>query len=94
MRVILPAFLLGRCFFCFNTKKGGYIMIDSVTLKQLAEQQRRDYYKKYRELNNEKLKKYRKQWRLNNKEKIKQYNDDYWEKKALAAIEAEQRGEV
>ena len=68
-------------------------MTDSEKLKELAQQQKREYERRYREENRERLKEYQKQWRLNNKDKIKQYNDDYWERKALAAIEAEQRGE-
>ena len=69
-------------------------MIDSEKLKELAQQQKREYERRYREENRERLKEYQKQWRLNNPGKTEQYRDTYWEKKALAAIEeAKQRGE-
>ena len=43
---------------------------------------KRDYYKKYRDANNDKLNEYQREYRAKNKDKVKQYNKTYWLKKA------------
>lgn len=44
---------------------------------------RREYQKKYREINKDAINKRQKEWRNANKEKVKEYNKNYWEKLVL-----------
>lgn len=43
---------------------------------------RREYNKRYRELNKETINKRQNEWRRANRDKVKQYNKNYWTKKA------------
>lgn len=52
--------------------------MENININELAIQARRDYYKK---------------WRAANKDKVAQHNRNFWAKKALAAINAQQSGE-
>jgi hypothetical protein len=46
-------------------------------IEKLAEQERRRYFK---------------EWREKNKARVKKYNQSYWSKRALKRIDAEQNG--
>ncbi|WP_415536030.1 hypothetical protein [Dehalobacter sp. 4CP] len=39
---------------------------------------RKDYFKNYREENKEKLNKYQREWRSEHPEKVKEYQERYW----------------
>lgn len=53
-----------------------------MSLSELAKEQKREYYRQYREKNRERYNQTARAWRINNKEKVKQYQADYWERKA------------
>lgn len=44
-----------------------------------AIKQRREYQRKYRELNKESINKRQNEWRKANRDKVKEYNKNYWE---------------
>lgn len=53
-----------------------------MSLSELAKEQKREYYRQYREKNRERYNQTAREWRANNKEKVKQYQADYWDRKA------------
>ncbi|MCU7712993.1 hypothetical protein OK414_29435 [Priestia sp. JV24] len=53
-----------------------------MSLSELAKEQKRAYYREYREKNRERYNQRAREWRANNKDKVKQYQKDYWERKS------------
>lgn len=51
-------------------------------MNEQAKQLRREYNRKYRELNKEQINKRQNEWRRANKDKVKEYSKNYWTKKA------------
>lgn len=60
-------------------------------IKEKARQLKNEYEYKRRHKNIERDREYKRKWRKNNPEKVKAAQDRYWEKKAIAALEAEQQ---
>ncbi|MBS5661239.1 MAG: phosphatase [Clostridiales bacterium] len=51
--------------------------MDEKTLEQLALEERREYFRK---------------WRANNKDKVKKHNADFWKRRVEQRLQSEQEG--
>ena len=60
-------------------------------IKEKARQLRNEYQYKLRHKDIERDRENKRKWRKNNPEKVKAAQARYWEKKAIAALEAEQQ---
>jgi FKBP-type peptidyl-prolyl cis-trans isomerase (trigger factor) len=55
----------------------------------LAKELKKEYSRQWRQRNKMKVNTYYKEWRSQNGEKIKTYQQNYWNKKAIEALEEE-----
>lgn len=62
-------------------------------IKEKARQLKNEYQRELRHKDIERDREYKRNWRKNNPDKVKASQARYWERKAIAALEAEQQNQ-